>query len=185
MGFPFHVVDDFIPEKIHRMKNIHPNLFPHFDAIQSLSLEELVPVMVSQYQLSFFRRWHSFCYERFFSFIWEMIIIYKISIIRHVFIVVWKIPSLGPFCWRVLSDCTIMQLEYHVAKLPTYTRWSLPRAMTSLRQANIGNEYIWKIFFTFDFHILPEQTHRWQNFSLSLYFNKKDDSLWSHVDPFT
>ena len=33
MAFPSHVVDDFIPEKICRMKNIHWNLFPHFDAI--------------------------------------------------------------------------------------------------------------------------------------------------------
>ena len=31
----FHVVDDFIPEKMNRMKNIHWNLFPHFDAIQA------------------------------------------------------------------------------------------------------------------------------------------------------
>ena len=47
MTFPTHVVDDFIPGKLRRMKNIHWNLFPHFDAI-SLSLEELVPVMVSK-----------------------------------------------------------------------------------------------------------------------------------------
>ena len=29
MTLPSHVVDDFIPEKICRMKNIHGNLFPH------------------------------------------------------------------------------------------------------------------------------------------------------------
>ena len=41
MTFPSHVVDDFIPEKMRCMKNLHWNLFPHFDATQ----EELVPVM--------------------------------------------------------------------------------------------------------------------------------------------
>ena len=31
----------------------------------------------------------------------------KILIIKHVFIAVWSISRLGPFCWRVLSDCAI------------------------------------------------------------------------------
>ena len=37
---------------------------------------------------------------------------------------------------------------------------------------------IWKMFFTFDFHILPQQRHRCYNYSLSLYFNKKDSPCW-------
>ena len=31
----------------------------------------------------------------------------KMLIIKHVFIADWSISSLGPFCWRVLSDCAI------------------------------------------------------------------------------
>ena len=48
-------------------------------------------------------------------------------------IAVWSISSLGPFCWRVLST----------------TRYDL--TPTGQR----GKLYE-KIFFTFDFHILPE-----------------------------
>ena len=42
---PIPVVDDLFPKKICRMKNIHWNIFPRNI---SLSLEELVPVIVSQ-----------------------------------------------------------------------------------------------------------------------------------------
>ena len=34
----------------------------------------------------------------------------------------------------------------------------VPRGMVSLRQANVGN-YMKKIFFTFDFQILPQRRH--------------------------
>ena len=81
----------------------------------SLSLEELVPVMVSQWELSILGRWHSFCYDRFF---FHMSHYDKLLMIKHVFIVVWNISSLGLLCWRVLSDCAIMKLEHHVAWLP-------------------------------------------------------------------
>ena len=61
----------------------------------------------------------------------------KILIIKHVFIAVWSISSLGPFCWRVLSDCAIT--------------W-VPPTPTGQR----GKLYEKKKIFTFDFHILPE-----------------------------
>ena len=61
----------------------------------------------------------------------------KILIIKHVFIAVWSISSLGPFCWRVLSDCAIT--------------W-VPPTLTGQR----GKLYEKKKNFTFDFHILPE-----------------------------
>ena len=49
MTFPSHVVDDFIPGKLRRMKDIHWNLYiSTFWRNISLSLEELVPVMVSK-----------------------------------------------------------------------------------------------------------------------------------------
>ena len=57
-------------------------------------------------------------------------------------IAVWSISSLGPFCWRVLSDCAV------TGNLST-TRYDL--TPTGQR----GKLYE-KIFFTFDFHILPE-----------------------------
>ena len=78
----------------------------------------------------------SFCYDGFFFFP-HTSHNDKILIIKHVFfIAVWSISSLGPFCWRVLSDCTNL-------------------STTSLRQANVGN-FMKKKIFTFDFHILPE-----------------------------
>ena len=56
-------------------------------------------------------------------------------------IAVWSISSLGPLCWRVLSDCTVTWVGT--------TRYDL--TPTGQR----GKLYE-KIFFTFDFHILPE-----------------------------
>ena len=52
--------------------------------------------------------------------------------------------SLGPFCWRVLSDCAIMELE--------------PLGMISLWQANVRNDmknilYIWFSHFSWHRHI--------------------------------
>ena len=56
-------------------------------------------------------------------------------------IAVWSISSLGPFCWRVLSDCAVSNLSTTRYELtPTGQRGKLCE----------------KIFFTFDFHILPE-----------------------------
>ena len=55
-------------------------------------------------------------------------------------IAVWSISSFGPFCWRVLSDCAVT--------------W-VPRGMTQPSTGRRGKLYE-KIFFTFDFHILPE-----------------------------
>ena len=49
------------------------------------------------------------------------------------------------FCWWVLCDCAIRET------------W-VPHGMASLQQANVGND-MKKIFFTFDFHILPQQGH--------------------------
>ena len=79
----------------------------------------------------------SFCYDGFFFFFFfHTSHNDKILIIKHVFIAVWSISSLGPLLTR---------LKWLRNNLST----------TSLRQANVGN-YMKKIFFTFDFHILPE-----------------------------
>ena len=40
-------------------------------------------------------------------------------IIKHVFIAIWSISSLGPFCWRVLSDCAITWVPLH-SERPTW-----------------------------------------------------------------
>ena len=66
----------------------------------------------------------------------------KILIIKHVFIAVWSISSLGPFCWRVLSDCAITW----VPPTPTGQRGKL------YEKKKI---YIWFSHFTWT------QTHRW------------------------
>ena len=42
-----------------------------------------------------------------FFFFLHMSHIDRILIIKHVFIAVWSISSLGPFCWRVFSDWAI------------------------------------------------------------------------------
>ena len=75
--------------------------------------------------------------------------------------------SLGPFSWRVLSDCAIT--------------W-VPHGVTFLWQANVGNYMKKNFFFTFDFHIWT-QTHRWYHFSLALYFNKNGDHPWGRCWP--
>ena len=52
-------------------------------------------------------------------------------------IAIWSISSLGPFFLRVLSDCAVT--------------W-VPRGMTQLRQANVGNymkKYFLHLIFTF------------------------------------
>ena len=59
-------------------------------------------------------------------------------IIKHVFIAVWSISSLGPFCWRVLSDNNLSTSWHDLT--PTGQRGKLYE----------------KKNFTFDFHILPE-----------------------------
>ena len=46
-----------------------------------------------------------------------------------------------------------------------------PLGMTSLRQANV--EMIWKIFFTFDFHILHEHSPPVVEFSPVIVFQQK------------
>ena len=56
-------------------------------------------------------------------------------------IAVWSISSWGPFCWRVLSDCAVtFKSTTRYDLTPIGQRWKLYE----------------KIFFTFDFHILPE-----------------------------
>ena len=78
----------------------------------SLSFEELVPVMVSKLESSFSGRWSSFCYDVFFYlFFFHMSHNDEIIIIKHVFITVWSISSLGPFCWQVLSDIAVERAE--------------------------------------------------------------------------
>ena len=58
-------------------------------------------------------------------------------------IAVWSISSLGPFCWRVLSDCAVTWVpRYH--------------AVYDLTPTGQRGKLYEKIFFTFDFHILPE-----------------------------
>ena len=54
--------------------------------------------------------------------------------------------SLGPFCWMVLSDCAIMELE--------------PGGMPSLRQANMGNDMKNILFISFS-QFTSAETHRW------------------------
>ena len=79
--------------------------------------------------------------------------VWNISELRHfswiyMYLLLFEIFfSLGPFCWRVLSDCVIMELE--------------PRDMPGwcLHSDRPTWEMIWKIFFSFDFHILPQQRH--------------------------
>ena len=71
---------------------------------------------------------------------------------------------------QMVSDCTIGKFEHHA------------RGLTTLRQANVGNDmenipYIWFSHFTLT------ETHWWKNYSLSLYFKNKKG--FSHVDPFT
>ena len=67
--------------------------------------------------------------------------------IKYVFIVVWNIfVCLGPFCWRVLSDCAIMELE--------------PCGMTSLRQANVGKWYEKYSFHLIEFTNGYEMMHK-------------------------
>ena len=79
LTFPSHVVDDFIPEKIRR--NIFTGIYFHI-------LTQCKPIIG---RISAFHMSHND----------------KILIIKHVFIAVWSISSLGPFCWQVLSDCAI------------------------------------------------------------------------------
>ena len=79
----------------------------------------------------------------FFSFFFHMSHNDKIIIIKHVFIAVWSISSLGPFSWRILSDCAIT--------------W-VPRGMTPTGQRGKSYEkknYIWFSHFTWT------QTLRW------------------------
>ena len=108
----------------------------------SLSLEELVPVMVSKWELSFSGRWRSFCCDGFFFFfLFHLSHNDKMIIIKHVFITVWSISSLVRFCWRVLSDCAIT--------------W-VPRTWYDLTPTGQRGKLYEKKSFTFDFHILPE-----------------------------
>ena len=110
-------------------KNIHWNLFPHFGPTWYINTNYRFPVSDVVFVTTDF----------YFIFFFHMSHNDKILIIKQVFIVVWSISSLGPFCWRVFSDCAIT--------------WE-PCGMTKLRQANVGN-YMKKNN-TFDFHILPE-----------------------------
>ena len=59
----------------------------------------------------------------------------KILIIKHVFIADWSISSLGPFCWRVLSDCAIT---------------SVPRTWYDLTPTGQRGKSYEKIFFSYD-----------------------------------
>ena len=137
MTFPSHVVNDFIPGKLRRMKNIHWNLYiSTFWRNISILLEELVPVMVSTKELSFSGWCLVFVTTDFFFFFFHTSRNDKILVIKHVFIVVWSISSLGPFCWRVLSDCAITCVPLHSTGQP--------------------GKLCEKKIFTFDFHILPE-----------------------------
>ena len=56
----------------------------------------------------------------------------------------------------------------------------VPRGLT-LRQANAGND-MKNILYIWFSHCALTETHRWYNYSLSLYFNKKQNL--SRVDPF-
>ena len=91
----------------------------------------------------------------------------KISIIKHV-LVVWNISSLGPFCWRVLSDSAIMKLVHHVT--------SLDRPMW---------EMIWKkcsLHLIFTFYLNRDTSV--VEFPLSMCLKKKRRfSLWGHGGP--
>ena len=82
-------------------------------------------------------------------------------------IAVWSISGLGPFCRRVLSDCAVT--EYHEYDLtPTGKRGKLYE----------------KIFFTFDFHILPEQRRIGdKNFPCRCISIKNGDQPWGRCWP--
>ena len=90
-------------------------------------------------------------------------------ITKHVFIVVWNICSLRPFCWRVLSDCTTTNLT--------------PQGMTWWLHSNMPTwEMIWKKkkFLHLIIHILPEQRHISGRIFPCRYSSiKKDDSMRS------
>ena len=86
-------------------------------------------------------------------------------------IAVWSISSLGPFGWRVLSDCAVA--------FKSTTRYDL--TPTGQR----GKLYE-KIFFIFDFHILPE--HRRIDDKIFPCRCISTETAISHevgVDPFT
>ena len=149
MTFPSHVVDDFIPGKLHGMKNIHWNIYiSTFWRNITISLEELVHVNQSINQsinsINFFQLVAQFLLRRIFFFFFVPHTRHndKILIIKHVFIAIWSISSLGPFCWRVLSDCAITWVPLHSDR-PTW-------------------EIIWKkkIYIWFS-HFTWTQTHRW------------------------
>ena len=83
-------------------------------------------------------------------------------------IAVWSISSLGPFCWRVLSDCTVTSSTTRYDLTPT---------------GQLGKLYE-KIFFTFNFHILPE--HRRigdKNFPCRCISIKNGDHPWGRCWP--
>ena len=146
MTFPYHVVHDFIPEKICR-KKIFLEFISTFWHNISLSLEELVPVMVSKWELSFSGRWRSFCYDGFFFLLFHLSHNDKIIMIKHVFIAVWSISSLVRFCWRVLSDCAITWVPHTWYDLtPTGQR---------------GKLYEKKKFYIWFSHFTWTQMHRW------------------------
>ena len=131
----------------------------------SLSLEELVPVMVCLNKNYHFPGGGVvFVATDFFFF--HMSHSDEMLIIKLVFIVLWNI-SLGPFCWRISSDCTIIKLAHHVAWLhsdrPTW-------------------EMIWKKkFLTFDLHILPEQRHIGCTIFPVVVFEYKKRSVLTHL----
>ena len=90
-------------------------------------------------------------------------------------ITVWSTSSLGPFCWRVLSDCAVTLVRgaqtRHVgvprcrrlgpsalvrvtSDISGYSNLSTTRY--DLTPTGQRGKLYEKIFFTFDFHILPE-----------------------------
>ena len=86
------------------------------------------------------------------------------ELIKHIFIVVWSISSLGPFCWRVWSDCAITWVPLHSDR-PTC-------------------EIIWKKYFfhlIFTFYLNTDASV--VEFFTVVVFQQKQRSSYVTVDP--